>query len=100
MDTINRVLYEWNEAKRAGNPVKHGVDFAVVVGFEWDSALIAPDGRRNYGEPRYTAFGPIGDCLFNLVFTPRAGRVRVISPRRANRREVHRYVGQTQDQGA
>ena len=100
MDTIKPVLYDWNDAKCAENLVKHGVDFAVVEGFEWDSALIALDGRRNYGELRYTAFGLIGDCLFNLVFTPRAGRVRVISLRRANRREVRRYVDQTQDQDA
>jgi uncharacterized DUF497 family protein len=82
---------------RENGPYTDRVD---VEGFEWDSALIAPDGRRDYGELRYTAFGLIGDCLFNLVFTPRAGRVRVISLRRANRREVRRYVEQTQDQDA
>lgn len=87
-------------AKCAENLVKHGVDFAVVEGFEWDSGLIALDRRRDYGELRYSAFGLIGDCLFNLVFTPRAGRVCVISLRRANRREVPRYVEQTQDQDA
>ena len=98
MDTINLVIYDWDEAKRAENHVKHGIDFALVDAFEWDSALIAPDARRDYGELRYSAFGLIEDRLFNPVFAPRAGRIRVISLRRANRREVHRYVEQTQDQ--
>lgn len=100
MGTIKLAIYDWDEAKSAENLVKHGVDFAAVEGFEWDSALIALDGRRDYGELRYSVFGLIGDRLFNLVFTPRAGRVRVISLRRANRREVRRYADQTQDQDA
>jgi uncharacterized DUF497 family protein len=98
VDTIKLVIYDWDEAKRADNLAKHGIDFAVVEGFEWDSALMAADGRRDYGELRYSAFGLIEEHLFNLVFTPRAGKVRVISLRRANRREVRHYVDQTQDQ--
>jgi len=96
--TINLVIYVWDEAKRADNLAKHGIDFSLVEGFEWDTALIAPDARRDYGELRFSAFGLIEDRLFNLVFTPRAGQVRVISLRRANRREVRDYVDQTQDQ--
>ena len=98
MDTINPVTYEWDEAKRADNLAKHGIDFALVEGFEWDAALIASDVRRDYGEPRYSAFGLIEDRLFNLVFTPRAGKVRITSLRCANRPEVRQYVDQTQDQ--
>jgi uncharacterized DUF497 family protein len=98
VDTINLVIFDWDKAKRADNLVKHGIDFADVEGFEWDSAIIAADARRDYGELRYSAFGLIEDRLFSLVFTPRAGKVRVISLRRANRREVRHYVDQTQDQ--
>ncbi len=98
MGTINTVNYEWDETKRADNRVKHWIDFSVVEAFEWDSVLMAPDVRHDYGELRYSAFGLIEDRLFNLVFTPRASKVRVISLRRANRREVRRYVDQTQDQ--
>lgn len=98
MDTINLAIYAWDEAKRADNLAKHGIDFALAEGFEWESALVAADARRDYGEVRYSAFGLIEDRLFNLVFTPRTGKVRIISLRRANRREVHHYVDQTQDQ--
>lgn len=92
------MIYEWDETKRADNLAKHGIDFAIVEGFEWDTAVIAADARRDYRELRYSAFGLIEDHLFNLVFTPRAGKIRVISLRRANRREVRQYVEQTQDQ--
>jgi hypothetical protein len=98
VDTINQTIYEWDETKRVDNLAKHWIGFALAEGFEWDTALIVPDARRDYGEVRYSAFGLIEDRLFNLVFTPRVGKVRVISLRRANRREVRHYVGQTQDQ--
>jgi hypothetical protein len=43
----------WDERKRAGNLRKHGVDFDIVERFEFDTAVIAIDSRRDYGEPRY-----------------------------------------------
>jgi len=39
---------------------KHGVFFAAAADFEWESALVRADTRRNYGEPRFTAIGLIG----------------------------------------
>jgi uncharacterized DUF497 family protein len=31
--------FEWDEAKRAANPAKHGVDFAAREGFDFETAL-------------------------------------------------------------
>jgi uncharacterized DUF497 family protein len=81
----------WDEAKRAANFRKHGVDFANVDGFGWESADIATDQRRDYGETRCLATGMIGDRLHVLVFTVRDEDVRLISLRKANGREVRRY---------
>lgn len=83
--------YEWDEAKRVSNLARHRVDFIEVEGFEWNAALIEPDVRRDYGEPRLLAYGPIGERLYALVFTQRAGAIRVISLRKANSREWRRY---------
>ncbi|MHC1729094.1 MAG: BrnT family toxin [Syntrophobacteraceae bacterium] len=44
---------------------------------------------------RYRAFALIDSRLHALVFTPREGAIRVISLRKANRREVLRYETQT-----
>ncbi|MEK7820022.1 MAG: BrnT family toxin, partial [Pseudomonadota bacterium] len=48
---------------------------------------------RRYDEPRNVSFGFIGPRLYALVWTPRGTIVRVISLRKANRREIKRYVG-------
>ena len=52
----NRVMeYEWDETKRRDNPEKHGIDFADIEEFDWDSALVEPAHRRS--ELRWVALG-------------------------------------------
>lgn len=73
---------------------ERGLSFELVEEFEWDSALVIEDDRRDYGERRFQALGMITGRLHALVFTPRAGRVHVISLRKANRREIRLYEAQ------
>jgi uncharacterized DUF497 family protein len=83
--------YEWDENKRTANLKNHGVDFASVLDFEWDSALITEDIRKQYQERRFSAHGLVGRRLHCLVFAVREGKVRVISFRKANKREIKKY---------
>ena len=48
--------------------------------------------RKSYGESRLCATGLVGTRLFVLMFTLRESAVRIISLRKANQREVRRYV--------
>jgi uncharacterized protein len=84
-------VYEWSEAKRKSNLVKHGVDFAAIYSFEWEEAMAIPDIRKDYGESRFLAFGAIGDRLHCVAFSVRSENIRVISLRKANAREVEKY---------
>ena len=86
--------YEWDEAKRAANLRKHGVDFTLANRFEWERAAHQPDTRHDYGETRVLSIAPIEGRLHAMVWTPRGERIRVISLRKANRREVNRYESQ------
>lgn len=81
-------------AKSDRNLATRGISFEQAADFEWDSALIVEDLRRAYDERRFQALGLIGSRLHVLVFTPRAGKVHVISLRKANKREVERYEAQ------
>ena len=83
--------FVWDEAKRLFNLSHHGVDFTSISRFDWDSALIWQDRRRDYGEPRFLAIGRIGVRVHVVVYTPREHQVRIISLRKANRRETKRY---------
>jgi uncharacterized DUF497 family protein len=85
------MLFEWDDAKRAGNLAKHGVDFKAVSQFDWTTSVQRLDERSDYGEPRWQALGMIVNRLYMLVFTQRDDRIRVISLRKANNQEVVFY---------
>jgi uncharacterized DUF497 family protein len=78
--------------KDSANIEKHGVSLREAGSFEWDTAAIWPDTRRNYGEARIAGIGYIGQRLFFLVYVERVKSCRVISLRKANDREVRRYA--------
>ncbi|WP_367159915.1 BrnT family toxin [Kozakia baliensis] len=84
--------YDWDETKRLSNVEKHGVDFVSAEDFEWDAALIR--ASESSSEPRLVALGPIGDRLHVLVYSIETRTVRIISLRKANKREVSLYVSQ------
>ena len=83
--------------KDATNLSKHGVSLAAAAELDWDAALAWIDDRADYGEQRIIALAPMGDRLFFVVFVDRDEARRVISLRRANRREVSRYVKAIQE---
>ena len=85
-------MWDWDEAKRQHNLRKHGIDFAALDGFDWPTAQVEPDLRRDYGEDRWIALGKIGEVIHQLAFTRRNGRVRIISLRKANRREKRKWA--------
>ncbi len=83
------MIYEWDEAKRASNIAKHGIDFEEVRSFGWDKALIRQDTRQDYGESRWVAIGIMGWTLVVavIVYTARGEATRIISARLASNKE-------------
>lgn len=82
---------EFDERKDRINRGKHGISLARAGDFEWNEARIEPDGRRDYGEPRYVATGMIDGRIHVLVFTRRGDVIRAIGLRKANARERNRH---------
>ena len=88
--------YEGDPKKAAANFVAHGVSFDSAQDFEWDSALEWYDEMHSDAEDRYIALGFIGDVLHVLVHTKRGAKVRIISLRKASKRE-RKYYAESQD---
>jgi uncharacterized protein len=86
----------FDAAKNEKNLALRGISFERAGDFDWSSALVVEDSRKDYGEQRFQALGFIGDRLHMLVFTPRGGDIHVISLRKANPREVKRYETQAE----
>ena len=91
----NGVVYEWDEAKNRSNLRKHGVDFAdAVLALEDEHALTIPDDESD-AEERFVTLGVDGlERLLVVAYTWREENIRVISARKATRRERTAYEGE------
>jgi hypothetical protein len=83
--------FDWDEPKRVANLEKHGLDFADVATLAWETARVLVDDRRDYGEVRYRAVGLYKGRPHFVAFAIRGEKIRLISFRRANDKEVRLY---------
>lgn len=89
------LYFDWNEAKNKANVRKHGVSFeeARSVFFDENALLIAdPDHSEN--EDRFVLLGLSAKLRLLLVchcFEADDGLIRVISSRKATRKEMSLY---------
>jgi uncharacterized DUF497 family protein len=87
--------FDFDPVKSHLNFLKHGFDLAFAQHLEWDEALIWTDLRRSYFEVRMSCFVPRDQQLFFVAFVDRGSVRRIISLRKANSRELKRYVENT-----
>ena len=85
------VSYQWDPAKARANQAKHGVGFADAVGVFEDPRAVTIDDRHP-DEDRYVTIGLdlLGRVLV-VSWTWRDEEVRLISARRATRKESRDY---------
>jgi hypothetical protein len=83
---------EFDPAKDSANQAKHGVSLALAEELDWDAALVWIDYRFENDEWRMIALAPKTGILYYVAFVDRGEVRRIISLRRANRREVKHYV--------
>jgi uncharacterized DUF497 family protein len=84
-------MFEWDTAKNRVNIAKHRVDFNDAIAVFDGFVVEVPDLRQDYGEARFRAFGETAGEILCVVFTLRGGRRRIISARKAGRRERANY---------
>ena len=82
----------FDPVKNASNVRDRNLSFTLVEQLDWAGAVVEEDTRKAYGERRFRVLGFIGERLHAVVFTPHAGKVHVISLRKANLREVKKYA--------
>ena len=84
--------FEWDDDKRLSNLQKHKLDFKDVHCAFTDTAFVIEDDREDYGEKRYILLGTIFERIVVIIFTIRTDVIRIISMRKANKREQRKYV--------
>jgi len=91
------MIIDFDPNKSAHNEADRGLPFTAVQRFDWEGAVFQEDTRFDYPEQRFIGLGKIGQRVHVVCFTPIEGGVRVISLRKANRREVNRYENATDE---
>ena len=84
--------FDFDPHKDKLNQSRHGLSLAFAEKLDWDEALVWLDPRYEYEELRMIALVPEGDTLYYVAFVDRGNMRRPISLRRAERREVKKYV--------
>jgi uncharacterized DUF497 family protein len=84
--------FEWDPGKARANLRKHGVDFAdAVIALEDENALTIED--KDHDEVRFKTLGmgPTLNILFVVHCEQAADSIRIISARKADKRETSTY---------
>lgn len=81
----------WDEAKRTENLRKHGLDFMDAESVFAGHTVTLEDDRFDYGEQRFITFGALAGRILALVHTEQDETIRMISMRKATRREEQSY---------
>lgn len=81
----------FDQSKNERNIAERGLSFDLVGEFDFETAVYSVDTRHNYGETRRRALGLLVGRIYALVFVETEVGIRVISFRKANKREVRQY---------
>ena len=86
---------DFDLVKSKQNIKLRSLSFDRAGDFDWETAIYYEDNRVDYQETRIIALGFLGVRLHVICFTPIDVGVRIISFRKANRRDVRYYEEET-----
>ncbi len=85
---------EFDKSKDTINIEKHGISLAEAKHLEWETLVATQDTRYDYGEIRMIGYVLLKARLYCIIYTDREQVRRIISLRKANKREVKQYASQ------
>ena len=89
--------FVWSETKRAANLRAHGLDFVDAARVFEGVTYTFEDDRFAYGEQRFITLGLLAVTPVSIVHTETAHEIRIISFRKASRREAEIYIDAIQN---
>ena len=84
--------FEWDNQKARSNLRRHGIAFEVAARVFLDANRIeGVDDREDYGEEQFFTIGTVDLRIVYVAYTVRGDSIRLISARKATKRERERY---------
>ena len=93
----SRMEFTWSETKRAANIKAHGLDFVDAASVFEGMTFTFEDDRFSYGEQRFVTLGLLAGITVSVVHTENEYEIRVISFRKATKRESQIYFDEIQN---
>jgi uncharacterized DUF497 family protein len=89
--------FTWSERKRSLNLKQHGIDFVDASAVFAGLTFTYEDDRFSYNEQRFVTLGLLAGVPVSIVHTETAHEIRIISFRKATRREAQLFSTAIQD---
>jgi len=89
--------FTWSERKRVVNLKEHGLDFIDAPRVFEGATYSFEDDRFDYGEQRFETLGLLAGIPVSIVHTEIEDEIRIISFRKATKREANLYYQQVQN---
>lgn len=93
---MEELIVQWDETKNRTNQKKHGIAFEVAqLVFEDDQALLFDDPDHSLEEERFLIVGLAGHnglCVVSHCYRDEGNIIRIISARKATKREKKSYL--------
>lgn len=87
----------WSETKCASNVKAHGLDFTDAQSVFEGLTYTFEDDRFSYGEQRFVTLGLLAGVTVSVVHTENDYEIRIISFRKATKRESQIYFHAVQN---
>ena len=88
---------EFDPAKNIRNIKERGLSFELAADLDWAASITHEDTRKVYPEGRYVTLAELDGRLHVICYALITGGIRVISFRKANKREERYYGSRTID---
>ena len=89
--------FTWSERKRAINLKDHGLDFVDTPRVFEGATYTFEDSRFDYAEQRFETLGLLAGVPVSVVHTESENEIRIISFRKATKREAKLYFDEIKD---
>ncbi len=89
--------FSWTETKRARNLKDHGLDFIDAPRVFEGTSFTFEDNRFTYGERRFVTLGLLAGIPVSIAHSETEHEIRIISFRKATKREAQIFFDQVQD---
>ncbi len=94
--SMETLKFEWDETKNQSNQRKHGISFEEAIGVFFDEyAILFDDPEHSEEEKRFLIIGITQKdkiCIVNHCYREDGGIIRIISARKATKRERKIYT--------